>query len=127
MKNHPEAARYFALIDFHSGSCIMIYLYRVGWVEFLQIPLKLSVSRALYFLNSEWCILLKCVAYKTATKQLIFYLKNEYFDISQLLSKLSKYSFGSTLIIFGLGLLRLSFFKIRPARASKRPILAQFS
>ena len=30
----------------------------VGWVEFLQILVKHSVSRALYFLSSEWCILL---------------------------------------------------------------------
>ena len=36
------------------------------WVEFLQIPLKHSVSRALYFLSSEWCILLKSIAYKIA-------------------------------------------------------------
>ena len=100
---------------------------RLGWVEFLQIPLKHSVSRAFYFLSSEWCILLKSVANRTATKQSTFYLKNEFCDISQLLSKLRKYSFGSTLIIFGLELLRLSFFKIPLGRAPKRPILAQFS
>ena len=28
----------------------------LGWGEFLQISLKLSASRALYFLSSEWCI-----------------------------------------------------------------------
>ena len=83
-----------------------------------------SVSKALYFLSSELCILLKSVSYKTATKQLIFCLKNEFCDISGLLSK---YSFGSTLIIFGLELFRLSFFKILRANAPKRPILTQFS
>ena len=40
-----------------------------------------------------------------------FYIKNEFFDISQLLSKLSKYSFGSKLIIFGLELLGTCFFE----------------
>ena len=92
----------------------------LGWVEFLQIPLKHSVSRALYFLSSEWCILLKSVSYKTASKQLIFCLKNEFFDISQLLSKLSKYSSGSTLIIFGLELLRLSFFQNSSTESDKK-------
>ena len=65
--------------------------------------------------------------YKTTTKQLIFCLKNVFFDISPLLSKLCKYSLRSKLIIFSLELLRLSFYKILPARATKRPILAQFS
>ena len=41
----------------------------IGWVEFLQILMPHSVSRALYFLSSEWCILLKSVAYKTAKKR----------------------------------------------------------
>ena len=86
--------------------------WALGWVEFLQILLKHSVSRALYFLSSEWCI--------------FWNLKNEFFDISQLLSKLSKCSFGSKLIIFGLELLRMIFFKILTPRATKRPILVQF-
>ena len=59
-------------------------------------------------------------------KAVEFLYKNEFFDISQLLSKLRKYSFGSKLIIFGLKLLRLSVFKIPRLRAPKRPILAQF-
>ena len=41
-------------------------------VDFLQISLKHSVSRALYFLSSEWCIVLKSVVYRTAKKQWIF-------------------------------------------------------
>ena len=57
----------------------------------------------------------------------IFTLKNEFFDISQLLSKPSKYSFGSKLIIFILESLRLRFFKIPPPRATKRLLLAHFS
>ena len=56
-----------------------------------------------------------------------FLPKNEIFDISQLLSKLSKYSFGSKLVIFGLELFRLSFFKILPLRAAKKSILIPFS
>ena len=47
---------------------------------------------------SEFRIFLKSVAYRTATKQLIFCPRNEvFFYISQILSKLSKYSFGSKL------------------------------
>ena len=95
-------------------------------IEFSKIPLRHSVSRALYFLSLEWCILLKSVEDRTDTKQLIFYPINKCFEISQLLRKLSKYSLGSTLIIFGFELLRLSFFKIPPLKAIKRPILAQF-
>ena len=96
----------------------------LGWVEFLQILLQHSVSSVLYFRSSKWCILLKSVAYRTVTKQLIFYLKNEIFEISQLLSK---HSSGSWLIPFGLKLDGMSVFKIFPPRAPKRPIMAQFS
>ena len=50
--------------------------------------------------------------------------KTEFFYISQLLSK---YLFGSKLVIFGLELLGMSIFKNSPPRTPKRPILAQFS
>ena len=60
-------------------------------------------------------------------KAVEFYLKNEFFDIFQLLSKPSKYSFGSKLKSVSLEFLRMSFFKILPPRAPKRPILVQFS
>ena len=91
------------------------------------IFLKHFLWKALCLRSPKWCILLNSVAYRTATKRLIFYIKNEFFDISQLLRKLGKYSLGSTQIIFGLELLRLRFFKILPLIATKRPILAQFS
>ena len=66
-------------------------IYALGWVKCLQIQLKHSVSRVLYFLSSE---------------------KMSVFDISKLLSILSIYSSGSKLIIFGLELLGMIFSKL---------------
>ena len=60
------------------------------------------------------------VAYRNATKQLIFNLKSAFFDISQLLSKLSKYSFGTKLVIFSLELLGISFLQNSSIERSKK-------
>ena len=43
-----------------------------------------------------------------------------FFDISQLFSKLSKYSFGSKLIIFGLELLGISLFQNSSTGSAKK-------